>query len=338
MSDDDPNLPEQGFPAGPPRPPVPATALALGGPPQTVPAPIPPPPQGAGLYPSTSMTPSPAADAFGRRDRGLMGKVGGALAAIGAFLAKGGWLLLTHLKFLAVAATMLISIAAYSLFFGWTFAAAFVIVILIDEMGHVCSCAARASRHSPMFIPFLGAVVGMREMPKTGRRGPRRARRTGRRHDRLAGGARHLPGHRERLLEGPRRDRLLPAAVQPHPGVAPRRRTRIGGAVAEDLVGRPFRGRAARRLGRPRTATAATSSSSSCSSSVCARCAGARRARPPPRAARTTTRCAPARASPWASSTSRSSWAPGWPRSPTTRPEHLRRDASHRADAAQTGQ
>ncbi len=167
MSDDDLNLPEQGFPAGPPRPPVPATALALGGPPQTVPAPIPPPPQGAGLYPSTSMTPSPAADAFGRRDRGLMGKVGGALAAIGAFLAKGGWLLLTHLKFLAVAATMLISIAAYSLFFGWTFAAAFVIVILIHEMGHVVQLRREGVRATPpMFIPFLGAVVGMREMPK----------------------------------------------------------------------------------------------------------------------------------------------------------------------------
>ena len=45
----------------------------------------------------------------------------GALAAIGAFLAKFGALLI-KLKYIGLVLSMLVSIAAYSLFFGWTFA------------------------------------------------------------------------------------------------------------------------------------------------------------------------------------------------------------------------
>ena len=80
---------------------------------------------------------------------------------------KGGWLLLTHIKLLAVAATMFISIAAYSLFFGWTLALGFVLVLLVHELGHVVQLRREGIRASaPMFIPFLGAMVMMREMPK----------------------------------------------------------------------------------------------------------------------------------------------------------------------------
>jgi len=111
--------------------------------------------------------PAAAADAFGKRRRGPLSRIGGAVVTFLAFLAKGGWLLLTHIKVLAVAATMFISIAAYSLFFGWTFALGFVLILLVHECGHVYQLRREGIRSSmPMFIPFVGALVMMREIPR----------------------------------------------------------------------------------------------------------------------------------------------------------------------------
>ena len=59
-----------------------------------------------------------------------------ALAAVGAFLAKFGALLL-KLKYVGLVLSMLVSIVAYSLFFGWSFAVGIVLLILVHEMGHV---------------------------------------------------------------------------------------------------------------------------------------------------------------------------------------------------------
>jgi Zn-dependent protease len=63
--------------------------------------------------------------------------------------------------------TMLISIWAYALFWGWPFAAGFVALLFIHEMGHVAALRMMGIRATaPMFIPFLGAFIGMKEMPK----------------------------------------------------------------------------------------------------------------------------------------------------------------------------
>lgn len=99
------------------------------------------------------------------RDRA--GKVGAGVAAAGA-LAKLGGLgkalgALKGLSFLAyfkTAFTMLISVGAYALFFGWTFAVGFVLLIFVHELGHVFVLRAQGVKASaPMFIPFLGAFV-----------------------------------------------------------------------------------------------------------------------------------------------------------------------------------
>ena len=62
---------------------------------------------------------------------------------------------------------MLVSIAAYSLIWGWRFAAGFVLLLLVHELGHVFQLRREGIPASaPMFIPFLGAAVAMKEMPK----------------------------------------------------------------------------------------------------------------------------------------------------------------------------
>jgi Zn-dependent protease len=63
--------------------------------------------------------------------------------------------------------TMILSIGAYALIFPWTFAIGFVLLIFIHEMGHVLAARRRGLPVSaPMFIPFLGAFITMKRMPK----------------------------------------------------------------------------------------------------------------------------------------------------------------------------
>ena len=73
---------------------------------------------------------------------------------------KAALLLLPKAKLLTTSGTMLVSIAAYSLIWGWKFAAGFVLLLLVHEMGHVIQLRREGIEASaPMFIPFLGAAV-----------------------------------------------------------------------------------------------------------------------------------------------------------------------------------
>jgi len=63
--------------------------------------------------------------------------------------------------------SMLVSIWAYAMFWGWSFAAGFVVLIFIHEMGHVLALRMMGIRASaPMFIPFVGAHIVMQQLPK----------------------------------------------------------------------------------------------------------------------------------------------------------------------------
>ena len=80
---------------------------------------------------------------------------------------KGLLLLLPKLKILTTSASMLVSVAAYALIWGWQFAVGFVLLLFIHEIGHVIQLRREGIPASaPMFIPFLGALVAMKEMPK----------------------------------------------------------------------------------------------------------------------------------------------------------------------------
>jgi Zn-dependent protease len=94
-------------------------------------------------------------------------RVGGAVAAAGAALAKWG-VVLFKLKVFTFAASMLVSIAAYAWLWGWRFGVGFVVLILIHEMGHVVALRRMGIKASaPTFIPFFGAFVQMRQQPKS---------------------------------------------------------------------------------------------------------------------------------------------------------------------------
>ena len=87
----------------------------------------------------------------------------GPLAVLGAVLlkAKSLLLLLPKLKLLATAGTMVLSIAAYALVWGWTFAVGFVALLFVHEMGHYIQLRREGVKDAsaPIFIPFLGALI-----------------------------------------------------------------------------------------------------------------------------------------------------------------------------------
>ena len=100
--------------------------------------------------------------------KSLVQRIFGPLVVVGALLLKFGkvaLLLLTKAKFLTTSASMLVSVAAYALIWGWSFAAGFVGLLFIHEMGHYIQLRREGVRPSGMvFIPFLGAAVGTRSL------------------------------------------------------------------------------------------------------------------------------------------------------------------------------
>ena len=91
----------------------------------------------------------------------------GPFAVLGALALKfkGVFLLLPKLKLLTTSGSMLVSVAAYSLIWGWQFAGGFVLLLLVHEMGHVIQLRREGIEASaPMFIPFLGAVVAAKSL------------------------------------------------------------------------------------------------------------------------------------------------------------------------------
>ncbi|MFL5887345.1 MAG: site-2 protease family protein [Thermoleophilaceae bacterium] len=111
---------------------------------------------------------------------------GGAVAAAALLVAKFATklklllVLLPKVKLFTTAGSMLVSIGAYSLLWGWKFALGFVLLLLVHEMGHVIQLRREGVPASaPLFIPFMGAVVGMKKLPddaaaeaRTGLAGP----------------------------------------------------------------------------------------------------------------------------------------------------------------------
>jgi len=120
-----------------------------------------------GTYPTPpgAFHPEPA-----HRTKPRWRRVLGPLAAALVFLAskgKAAVLLLPKLKVLTTSASMLVSVAAYTLIWSWRFALGFVLLLLVHELGHVVQLRREGIKASaPLFIPFLGAVVGMKELPK----------------------------------------------------------------------------------------------------------------------------------------------------------------------------
>src|SRR3954454_14666505 len=177
------------------------------------------------------------------------------LILIGAKL-KTLLLLLPKLKVLTTSGSMLVSVGAYALIWGWRFAVGFVVLLFIHEMGHVIALRREGVEASaPVFIPFLGAVVWAKSLggnalaeARVGLAGP--ILRT------IGAGAclypRHysegrLPAHHRgdgrRPVASAGLHRLLFEPLHPAAGDAARRRPRDGRAGPVDVVRRPRRDR-----------------------------------------------------------------------------------------------
>jgi Zn-dependent protease len=136
--------------------PEPPAASAYAGYGETAPAPH---------YPGYSPEPTERKP-FWKRGLGVLVAVALLLVKFGAKL-KGVLLLLPKLKIFTTSASALVSVAAYTLIWTWKFALGFVILLFIHEMGHVIQLRREGIKASaPMFIPFLGAAVAMKELPK----------------------------------------------------------------------------------------------------------------------------------------------------------------------------
>jgi Zn-dependent protease len=69
-------------------------------------------------------------------------------------------------KLLASGGSMLLSLVVYAMVYGWRYAAGFIVLLFVHELGHLL-----AARHRgldvgwPTFIPFVGAWVELKDRP-----------------------------------------------------------------------------------------------------------------------------------------------------------------------------
>jgi Zn-dependent protease len=89
-------------------------------------------------------------------------KLAAPFVLVGALLLKFKFIFFAIFKFkiFTTSGTMLVSVAAYTLFWGWKFAFGFVLLMFVHEMGHVLEAKRQGIPVSaPIFIPFLGAAI-----------------------------------------------------------------------------------------------------------------------------------------------------------------------------------
>lgn len=98
------------------------------------------------------------------QNKSLLQKIGTGIAALAYAAFKFKFLLWGALK---TSLSMLVMIGAYSLLFGWRFAAGLVFLIFVHEMGHVIAAKWLGMPVSaPLFIPFVGAAIIMKQSPR----------------------------------------------------------------------------------------------------------------------------------------------------------------------------
>ncbi len=89
--------------------------------------------------------------------------------AAATLLLSWKWLLLIFkLLKLKTLLSMVIYLGTYAFLYGWKFAVALVYLIFIHEMGHKYAAhKLKLPTSAAIFIPFMGAFIGLKEMPKS---------------------------------------------------------------------------------------------------------------------------------------------------------------------------
>src|SRR5438270_8877503 len=105
------------------------------------------------------------------RTKKALGPVAVVLTVIAKFFAKLKFFVIPLVKFLPVllktGGTMLITIGFYAAVWGWKWAVGFVLLIFVHECGHLIMARKFGLKVSaPMFIPFMGAFIALRELPR----------------------------------------------------------------------------------------------------------------------------------------------------------------------------
>jgi len=80
---------------------------------------------------------------------------------------KGTLIFLKFGKFFTTGLSMMVMIITYTFIYGWKYAIGIVVLLFIHEMGHLTASRKLGIDTSmPMFIPFVGAIIQMKEAPK----------------------------------------------------------------------------------------------------------------------------------------------------------------------------
>jgi Zn-dependent protease len=126
---------------------------------------MPPTPPSGPWEPAT--VPEAPAPAIERPDP-LHKRILGPLIVVGALLAKFGkvaFIALKGAKFATTSLSMLVSIGAYTLIFGWKFAVGFVALLYVHEMGHYIQLRREGIKPGKViFIPLVGAVISAKSL------------------------------------------------------------------------------------------------------------------------------------------------------------------------------
>ncbi|OGF22771.1 MAG: hypothetical protein A2V63_06335 [Candidatus Eisenbacteria bacterium RBG_19FT_COMBO_70_11] len=115
--------------------------------------------------------PAPAAGGAPAKSGGAAGRRSAWGAVIAALVFAAGKLkllgLLGAVLKLKTLATMLLSVGAYATLWGLPFALGFVLLIFVHELGHAVVLRREGiPAGAPVFIPFVGAFITMRGMPR----------------------------------------------------------------------------------------------------------------------------------------------------------------------------
>ncbi len=114
-------------------------------------------------YPVATQPP-PAPETTGSKAKKVVGPIAVAGAVILKFLGQIKFFLPVLLK---TGGTMLLTIGAYAMVWGWRFALGFVLLIFVHECGHLIVARRFGLKVSaPMFIPFMGAFIALKEAPR----------------------------------------------------------------------------------------------------------------------------------------------------------------------------
>jgi Zn-dependent protease len=98
----------------------------------------------------------------------ILRKLAAPFIALGVLFWKFKFVLAAIFKFkiFTTSASMLVSLGAYAWLWGWKFAVGFVLLLFVHELGHYLEAKRQGlDVGAPIFIPFLGAAILLKENP-----------------------------------------------------------------------------------------------------------------------------------------------------------------------------